>query len=469
MTPEEMERNIQDLQAAPGLEFPTQFLNAKTYQEPVDKVPLVPLEEDVRRAFSFQNEIIDKLPLTDRGCLHKVYDINHDWARYVLRGAKSWHNGMAGSVVINTYRRLTPPKYQTAEHMNVVYTLFAVVEFVTTMTIMLDDQYDMTLKRHQEPTWYLAHPVSLTSDALILPAMAQRILLKLFPRNHPCFTEILEESLTYFQTCTTYFSYDATYWNRIGRNRYKEMLEHRTRELESLSSEEYLPLKPLITKSPIPFESFGVEAYCQHQDIRAVQFLQYCVNVGRLAACYTSVDVMTTNDVVKESSEFMAAFDDYQEYNSSGNSRYEDNTGGAPEIFLSILMDSLRDPEFPSEKREKIMKVLERNFGTQSIAGAKVVVELYEEMGIPQKVRQYLYGIIDDLDQASAQAMKINFPMAIVFDMIVYMCREEGTLNQDTIKGVHALTSGQGYPSKEGAYSESAKFLRRLVDYYRPS
>ncbi|GIJ99495.1 hypothetical protein Aspvir_001627 [Aspergillus viridinutans] len=470
MKQEDMERNIQELRAAPGLKFPTQLLNAKIYQEPIDKAPLVPLEEDVRRAFAFLDEIIEKLPLTDLGCQHQVFDINHDWVRHVLRGSQSWHNGVSGSIVINTYRRLTPPDYQTPEHMKVVYMLFAAVELTVSWTVMPDDQYDMTRERHQTPAWFRTHPVSIVTDAMTLLAMSQRILMKLFPRDHPCFAEILERTLAFFQDSVTHYGYDATCWNKIGQHRYKELFDHCTRELESLSSNNPLSQESPITKSPVPFELLGVKAYDQHTAVRSKQYVQFCIDVGRMAACYTSVDVKITDDVVARAVDFITPFDDYQEYHSQGNIKYEDITSGSPEIFVSFLMDTVKEPGFPSEKRDHVMTILERNFGTCSISGAQAVADLYEEMGIPEKVRQHLYKLIDDLDQvAMQQAAAINFPMAIVFDMIMYICREDGTLEPDTIQGVHKLTGAQGYTSKGGAYTAPMDFLRRLVDYFRPS
>lgn len=39
---------------------------------------MVPLKEDVRRAFALLDKIIEKLPLTDLDCQHEVFDINYD-------------------------------------------------------------------------------------------------------------------------------------------------------------------------------------------------------------------------------------------------------------------------------------------------------------------------------------------------------------------------------------------------------
>ncbi|KAJ5748218.1 uncharacterized protein N7511_009914 [Penicillium nucicola] len=470
MKQEDMERNIQELRAAPGLGFPLQFLYSKIFQEPIDKPPLIPLEEDVRRAFAFLDEIAEKLPLTDLGCQHEVYDINHDWVRHVLREFKSWHHGISGGIVINTYRRLTPPEYQTPEHMKVVYMLFASVELSVGMTIMPDDQFDLTMERHQTPSWYRTHPVSLGTDTMIVAAMSHRILMKLFPRGHPCFADILDAHLQFMQDSVTYFGYDSAHWHKIGQHRYQEVFDHYTKDLESFSTSKPLSNDPIIVKSPVPFEMLGVKAYGQHTTIRTTQFLQFCVNVGRMAACYTSVDVKAMDNVVGKAIDFLTPFDDYQEYHSKGSVKYEDITGGAPEIFISVLMDTLREPGFPSEKRAQVMTVLERNFGTHSIAGAKIIANIYEELEIPEKVRQLLYKRIDDLGQAvTQQAVAINFPTAILFDMIIYICREDGTLDPEVIQGVHTLTSGHGYASKGGAYTAPTDFLRRLVDYFRPS
>lgn len=278
------------------------------------------------------------------------------------------------------------------------------------------------------------------------------------------------ETLLFFKDSITYYGYDATYWNTIGQHHYKEVFDHHARELENLSSNRPLSQASPISKSPVPFELLGVKAYNQHTAIRATQFLKFCINVGRMAACYTSVDVKMTDDVVARAADFIAPFDDYQEYHSRGEVKYEDITGGAPEIFVSFLMDTIRDPGFPSEKRAQVMTILERNFGMHSIVGAKAVADLYEEMGIPEKVRLYLYNIIDDLDRVVAQqAAAMNFPIAIVFDMIMYICREDGTLDLNTIQGVHELTAGHGYASKGGAYAAPTDFLRRLVDYFRPA
>jgi hypothetical protein len=394
------------------------------------------LETHVNKAVAFMNQLFVELHLTDLGRT-PIHNYNHNWVKYVAANIPSWHKYFSGAITINMYLQIVPSEFQTEDHMKVVYMLFAVVELLTSSIILCDDMLDMSPLRGNKPSWFMQHPVTSVVDSNLLVSMAFQILRKLFPRDHPCYEEILERSHDYISTSWWYFGYDSVLWNAIGQHRYGEFMRQAGHQANlpgmGIPSAKLKNGDTGQEQCHIPFDEIDLNAYWEISTIRVHQFIQYVAHMGRLAACYKSVDIGKCDVLLASSAHLMSTLEDFYDYVKKGPGRYDDTKEGVVNVFISTLMTMVKSDLFNEQEKTEIMDVLWRRFGTKSDEDAEEVLVLYEKYGVVKEVQKYLHECVDFLDDCSkTECLEVNFPFRVVLDATLYMGMSDESLDVES-------------------------------------
>ncbi|WP_157879903.1 polyprenyl synthetase family protein [Streptomyces natalensis] len=331
-------------------------------------------------------EVHDELAaIPQYGYNDSAFDWKHTQAgaEYAVRNlwSTAWQCHYATALVIHFYRRITPQEYQSPAHMRLVYAVGTAVDWITTITIVMDDWMDGARVRNGQPTWHLQHPRSFANDNFILATQALNVLSAVVPDHHPFKREMHDRTVRQI-------AHDAHYWG------YHTLLDLR-RAQATVGG---------VARSPVPVADITLEA---HQPVvfnRATDWLHWAISMARLLACYGSgiPDGGAFLDYIAGATTAACVVDDIVDAVTD-----DDIRNGEPTIQLCLAAHKATGGLGPiaAETAADILDTLQNHAGVDTAADIELVRRMYARNGIPELTLDYLEALLDRLVQLRQAAL----------------------------------------------------------------
>ncbi|MET9681625.1 polyprenyl synthetase family protein [Streptomyces coeruleorubidus] len=297
------------------------------------------------------------------------------WTEYLGRNVWStgWQHHYAAALMIHFYRRITPPEYQSAAHMRLVYAVAAAAEYLTTLTIITDDWMDGARVRNGGPAWHLRHPRSFANDTLVLAVQALNVLSAVVPDRHPFKRQMYDRAVRQLANDAHYFTYHSMQDAR------------RTQVLDGAKA-----------RFTVPVEDITLDTYHCAVLNRASHWIHFLVSMSHMLACYgpeISEGTAVLN-YIEGATTATCVLDDIVD-DPTG----EDIRTGEPAIQLCLAVHKAKGLLGPVSAADatEILDTVGNHVGLGTGTDADLVRRVYARHGIPELALDYLEAVLDRL------------------------------------------------------------------------
>jgi geranylgeranyl pyrophosphate synthase len=297
------------------------------------------------------------------------------WTEYLGRNIWStgWQHHYAAALVIHFYRRITPPEYQSAAHMRLVYAVATAAEYLTTLTIITDDWMDGAPVRNGGPAWHLRHPRSFVNDTLVLTAQALNVLSAVVPDRHPLKREMYDRAMRQLANNAYYYTYQSAQDAR------------RNKVLHGGGA-----------RRTVPVDDITLDTYQGAVLNRAAHWIHFLVSLSHMLACYTPrvSEGPAVMNYLAGATTATCVLDDIVDYPTG-----EDIHTGEPAIQLCLALHKAKGLLGPvtADTAAEILGTVSDHVGLGADADVDLVRRVYARHGIPELALDYLEAVLDRL------------------------------------------------------------------------
>ncbi|MFJ8082881.1 polyprenyl synthetase family protein [Streptomyces sp. NPDC096205] len=309
---------------------------------------------------------------------------NEAWAEHLMRSlwSLSWQHHYGAALVIHFYRRITPPEYQSAAHMRLVYAVAAAADWLTTATIVMDDWMDGARLRNGHAAWHLQHPRSFANDGVIVVAKTLNVLSAVVPDRHPFKREMRDRAVRQVAHFANYFAYHS-------------MMDLRRAEASSGGA----------GHSPLTVDDITADDYQSVVFNRATDWIHFLVDMSRLLAGYGAhlTDGEVFMDYVAGASTVGCVVDDIVDASTGEDLRCGETT---IQLILAVERAEGRLGPIAAEDAADILRTLRDHVGVDTDTDAEAVRRMYVRHGIPELTLDYLEAVLNRVPQLRRAAME---------------------------------------------------------------